>query len=263
MTNIRWLVDLLKDISEAPEYEARIIAEKQLNDVEIEQILNRRRQGEPLSKILEEKGFYKYIFKTTSDVLDPRADSEILVESVLEFVPDTGSSIKILDIGTGSGCLLISTTMEYQNAAGVGIDKSEEALKIAQKNAQAIAKDNNISFVKQDVMIKSWTEDLCQFDIIISNPPYIKSADIEKLDVAVKQYDPMLALDGGVDGLMFYRQLANTLMPITHEKTKIFFEIGQGQEDDVTDLMQQNGFSLLATRKDYGNIIRVLVFERG
>ncbi|MBR5129938.1 MAG: peptide chain release factor N(5)-glutamine methyltransferase [Alphaproteobacteria bacterium] len=263
MTNIRWLVDLLKDISDVPEYEAKIIAEKQLDNAEIEQILNRRRQGEPLSKILEEKGFYKYIFKTTSDVLDPRADSEILVESVSEFVPDTGGSIKILDIGTGSGCLLISTMMEYQNAVGVGIDKSEMALKIAQENAQAIAKDKNISFIYQDIICDNWAKGLGQFDIIISNPPYIKSIDIDGLDVAVKQYDPMLALDGGEDGLMFYRQLAETLMPITHEKTKIFFEIGQGQEADVTDLMQQNGFSLLATRKDYGNIIRVLVFERG
>ena len=263
MTNIRWLVDLLKDISDAPEYEAKIIAEKRLDNDEIEQILNRRRQGEPLSKILEERGFYKYIFKTTPDVLDPRADSEILVESVLEFVPNTGNPIKILDIGTGSGCLLISTTMEYQNAVGVGIDKSDAALKIAQENAQTVAKEKDISFIKQDVMLKYWTKDLGQFDIIISNPPYIKSADIDGLDVTVKQYDPMLALDGGADGLMFYRQLAETLMPITHEKTKIFFEIGQGQEADVTDLMQQNGFSLLATRKDYGNIIRVLVFERG
>ena len=130
MTDIRWLVDLLKDISDVPEYEARIIAEKQLKQVEIEQILNRRRHGEPLSKILEEKGFYKYIFKTTSDVLDPRADSEILVESVLEFVPKTEEKTRILDIGTGSGCLLISCVMEYQNVIGIGIDKSKEALKI-------------------------------------------------------------------------------------------------------------------------------------
>ena len=263
MTNIHELANLLRDISDAPEYEARIIAEKQLNNAEIEQILNRRRQGEPLSKILEEKGFYKYMFKTTSDVLDPRADSEILVESVLEFVPNTGSSINILDIGTGSGCLLISTTMEYQNAVGVGIDKSKAALKIAQENAQDIAKEKNISFIHQDIIYDNWTKDLGKFDIIISNPPYIKTSDIEGLDVAVKQYDPMSALDGGADGLMFYRQLAKTLMPITHEKTKIFFEIGQGQETDVINLMQQNGFSLLATRKDYGNIIRVLVFERG
>ena len=263
MTNIHELANLLRDISDAPEYEARIIAEKQLNNAETEQILNRRRQGEPLSKILEEKGFYKYMFKTTSDVLDPRADSEILVESVLEFIPCTDEEIRILDIGTGSGCLLISTTMEYQNAVGVGIDKSEMALKIAQENAKAVATDKNISFIHQDIICDNWTKDLGKFDIIISNPPYIKTADIEGLDVAVKQYDPMSALDGGEDGLMFYRQLAKTLIPITHEKTKIFFEIGQGQETDVINLMQQNGFSLLATRKDYGNIIRVLVFERG
>ncbi|MBO7258061.1 MAG: peptide chain release factor N(5)-glutamine methyltransferase [Alphaproteobacteria bacterium] len=263
MMDLRTLTEQVRSVSDAPEYEARVIRSKKLSDDKIDTILNRRYKGEPLSKILGEKGFYKYIFKTSSDVLDPRADSEILVESVLEFVPDTDKPIKILDIGTGSGCLLISTTMEYQNAVGVGIDKSEMALKIAQENAKAIVSDKNISFIHQDIICDNWTKDLGKFDIIISNPPYIKTADIEGLDVAVKQYDPRSALDGGVDGLMFYRQLAKTLMPITHEKTKIFFEIGQGQETDVINLMQQNGFSLLVTRKDYGNIIRVLVFERG
>ncbi len=263
MVDIRSLTERLRPVSDAPKYEARLIASKNLSDNEVDDILVRRRLGEPLSKILGEKGFYKYIFKTSADVLDPRADSETLVESVLEFVPDTDKPIKILDIGTGSGCLLISTTMEYQNAVGVGIDKSEMALKIAQENAKAVATDKNISFIHQDIICDNWTKDLGKFDIIISNPPYIKTADIEGLDVAVKQYDPRSALDGGVDGLMFYRQLAKTLIPITHEKTKIFFEIGQGQETDVINLMQQNGFSLLATRKDYGNIIRVLVFERG
>ena len=263
MMDLRTLTEQLRSVSDAPEYEARVIMSKKLSDDKIDTILNRRYKGEPLSKILGEKGFYKYIFKTSSDVLDPRADSEILVESVLEFVPDTGNPIKILDVGTGSGCLLISTIMEYQNAVGVGLDKSEKALNIAKENADMIAKCKNISFVYQDIMTDIWTKSLGRFDIIVSNPPYIKTADIEGLDVAVKQYDPILALDGGADGLTAYRQLAKNLMPITHEKTKIFFEIGQGQEADVTDLMQQNGFSLLATRKDYGNIIRVLVFERG
>ncbi len=263
MTDLQTLTEQLRLISDVPEYEGRILLSKKLSDDEIGAILNRRQMGEPLSKILGEKGFYKYIFKTSSDVLDPRGDSETVVESILKYVPDAGDKIRILDIGTGSGCLLISTVMEYKNADGVGLDKSEPALKIARENVEQIAKNKNISFVKQDIMIDSWAKDLGRFDIIISNPPYIKTADIENLDIAVKQYDPMLALDGGEDGLTAYRQLAKTLMPLTHEKTKIFFEIGQGQETDVVDLMTQNGFILRSMEKDLGGIIRVLVFERG
>ena len=263
MVDIRSLTEHLRLVSDAPEYEARIIVSKNLSDNEVDAILARRRLGEPLSKILGEKGFYKYIFKTSADVLDPRADSETLVESVLKYVPDTGEKIRILDIGTGSGCLLVSTVMAYKNASGIGLDKSETALKIAKENAEQIANYKNISFFKQDIMIDNWTKDLGGFDVIISNPPYIKTADIDELDIAVKQYDPILALDGGEDGLMAYRQLAKTLMPLVHENTKIFFEIGQGQETDVADLMTQNGFILRAMEKDLGSIIRVLVFERG
>ncbi len=263
MTDLRALTEQLRPISDASEYEARIIMSKNLSDDKIGVILNRRQMGEPLTKILEEKGFYKYIFKTSIDVLDPRDDSETVVESVRKYVPDTGKTIRILDIGTGSGCLLISTVMEYKNAIGVGLDKSVQALKIAQENVDIIAKNKDISFIYQDIMIDNWSNNLGIFDVIISNPPYIKTADIDALDISVKKYDPMLALDGGEDGLTAYRQLAKTLMPLVHEKTKIFFEIGQGQENDVVDLMTQNGFILRAMEKDLGGIVRVLVFERG
>lgn len=263
MTDARTLTQRLKPISDAPEYEARVIASKNLPDDKIDEVLTRRQKGEPLSKILEEKGFYKYLFKTSADVLDPRPDSETMIESVLKYVPTTDKQIKFLDVGTGSGCLLISCIMEYQNAIGIGLDKSEKALKIAQKNADIIAANKNISFIHQDIMSDNWTDGLGVFDVIISNPPYIKTADIEMLDVAVKEYDPMLALDGGEDGLTAYRQLAKTLKPLTHEKIKIFFEIGLGQENDVADLMGQNGFKLLAMEKDLSGIIRILVFERG
>lgn len=263
MVDTRILTQRLKSISEVPEYEARVIASKNLSNDKIDEVLIRRQKGEPLSKILEEKGFYKYLFKTSVDVLDPRPDSETMIESVLKYVPDTGEKITMLDIGTGSGCLLISCIMEYQNAIGTGLDKSEKALEIAQKNADVIVKNKNIYFIHQDIMLDNWSNDLGVFDVIVSNPPYIKTADIEMLDVAVKEYDPMLALDGGEDGLTAYRQLAKTLKPLTHEKTKIFFEIGQGQENDVVDLMRQNGFKLLAMEKDLGGIIRILVFERG
>lgn len=261
MNNLTDLVELLSDISDVPRYEARLIMEKNLSPAQIDEIINARQKGEPLSKILGEKGFYKYIFKTSKDVLDPRADSETLVESVLKYFTDKNESIKILDIGTGSGCLLISSIMEYSNAVGIGIDKSAKALKIAQENADKIASDKTLSFIQKDFMLSDWCNELPQFDIIISNPPYIKTSEINTLDVEVKQYDPVLALDGGYDGLNAYRQLAQTLMKICHANTKVFFEIGQGQENDVINLMHANGFSLLDMEKDLNGIIRVLIFQ--
>lgn len=261
MDKLACLVALLSDISDAPRYEARLIMEKNLSPEQIDKIISARQKGVPLSKILGEKGFYKHMFKTSKDVLDPRADSETLVESVLKYFPDRHDKFKILDIGTGSGCLLISLAMEYVNAEGIGMDKSDKALKIAQENAKNIGPDKSISFFQKDFMASDWCNDLPQFDIIISNPPYIKTSEINTLDIAVKKYDPMLALDGGYDGLDAYRQLAQTLMPICHPATKVFFEIGQGQENDIINLMRINGFSLLSMEKDLNGIIRVLIFQ--
>lgn len=262
MYNVRELTALLQNISDVPAYEARLICEKKLPAHIVNQILDRRRQGEPLSKILGEKGFYKYIFKTGADVLDPRPDSETLVEGVLDAFPDKKQPLKILDIGTGSGCLLISIVSEYTAMQGIGLDKSAAALKIASENARVLAPCKDISFVRRDFMQADWTQGLGEFDIIISNPPYIKSTDIDSLEPAVRLYDPLLALDGGADGLNAYRTLAADIHNLLKPGGLVFFEIGQGQEQDVMDIMHRQGFVLSKQMRDLGGIIRVLIFGR-
>lgn len=257
MDKIHETAAALKGISDNPMYEARLFCESD-SGVSLDDFIARRSKAEPASKILGKRGFWKGEFKTSVDVLDPRPDSETLIETVLKYVPDKSAPLRILDIGTGSGCLLFSVLDEYKNATGVGVDKSEKALSVAAQN-----KKNRMTELRQtDFMQADWTDGLGQFDVIISNPPYIKSADIEGLDVAVKKYDPLLALDGGTDGLDAYRALADGLGQLCRPGTKIFFEIGQGQETDVREIMAQHGFEFLSEHKDLGGIIRVVVFEK-
>lgn len=248
----------LQGFSDSPLAEARLFCEvKNPSEDEIKDFIMRRKAGEPTSKIIGEKGFWKGIFNTNIDVLDPRSDSETLIETVLNYIPDKMIPLRMLDVGTGSGCLLISLLEEYPNAIGIGLDKSNKALAVAQSNK----KNKTATFTQRDFMQPNWTEDLGQFDVIVSNPPYIKSAEIETLDVTVKKYDPILALDGGSDGLTAYRALALTLPALCHKGTHIFFEIGQGQETDVKELMEKSGFQFLSQHADLGGIIRILVFR--
>lgn len=244
------LAKKLKDFSEAPFLEARWILDQTTDTKKINAIIKRRQKGEPLSKILKQKSFWKYDFITNKDVLDPRADSETLIQAVLDFFPDKNAPYSILDIGTGSGCLLISLLGEYKRAKGTGIDISQKALNIAQKNAQK----NNI---KAQFLKKDMRQINDSFDFAVSNPPYIPTDDIEKLDKAVRLYDPRGALDGGKNGLDYYRILS--------QKTKIpvlFLEIGKGQKGAVCKLFKEQNWKFLKQYKDYGKIIRVLVFQK-
>ena len=233
--------------------EARWILSENLSDSDIYKIIDRRKKGEPLSKILGHRGFWRGDFIVDENVLDPRADSETLIQAVLEKFPDKNQSLRILDLGTGSGCLLISLLMEYPNATGIGVDVSEKALAIARKNA--IKNAVMAEFILSD-MIKL-PVDLGDFDLVISNPPYIPTKDIELLDKNVRDYDPVLALDGGEDGLDFYRIIAD-IAPAP----AVFVEIGIGQAQDVQQIFESKNWQLWGTKKDFGGIIRVLIFKK-
>lgn len=253
------IVSELKGFSPTPELDVRIFCEgRSVSEEQIADFIKRRRAGEPVSKIMGEKGFWKFIFKTSKDVLDPRPDSETLIDAVLSYCPNRIQSLKILDIGTGSGCLLATLLNEYPNAAGVGLDISDKALRIAKENLKNLP----ATLIQKDFMQPDWHKDMDSFDIIISNPPYIPTKDIENLDIAVKVYDPLIALDGGSDGLNAYRKLAQTLENVTHKHTKVFFEIGQGQFESIKNIMLRNGWKFLSAHQDLGGIIRVLVFEK-
>ncbi len=243
----------LLSFSDSASVEARWIMDKNLSDSDIYKVIEKRKMGEPLSKILGHRGFWRGDFIVDENVLDPRADSETLIQAVLEKFPDKNQPLRILDLGTGSGCLLISLLMEYKKAFGVGVDISQKALQIAKKNALK----NNVKadFICTDM--ENLSPNLGVFDIVISNPPYIPTKEIETLDKNVKDYDPVMALDGGEDGLKFYRIIAEKApAPL------IFLEIGKGQEKGVQEIFENKNWHLWDTKKDFGGIIRVLIFKK-
>ena len=244
------LAQKLKNLTDAPLLEARWILKEIQDENKINRLVLRRQRGEPLSKILGHKGFWKGDFLTSKDVLDPRADSETLIQAVLQTFSDNNAPYSFLDIGTGSGCLLISLLTEYQKAKGTGIDVSDKALRIARKNATK----NHIKarFLKQDMRNINDS-----FDFAVSNPPYIATKDIEKLDKNVRLYDPLLALDGGTDGLNYYRILSQ-IQTIPW----LFLEIGKGQKTAICQIFKTNKWRLVSTYKDIGKITRVLVFQK-
>jgi release factor glutamine methyltransferase len=217
-------------------------------------LVTRRLAHEPVSRILGEREFYGRTFKVTPDVLDPRPDTETLVDLAL---PLMGPSSRILDLGTGSGAIIITLLAEWPDATGVATDFSAAALAVAAANAEALGVADRLSFVQG-----SWFGAVSgRFDLIVSNPPYIPSADIAGLEPDVRAYDPHLALAGGSDGLDPYRVIAakaaNHLMP----GGCAVVEQGAGQADDVTAIFAAAGFHLVRQGIDLGGHIRCLVFS--
>lgn len=216
--------------------------------------IKRRLAHEPVSRILGTREFYGRSFQVTPAVLDPRADTEVLVELVLER--HGNEPRRVLDIGTGSGAILITLLAERPAFHGVAVDISPEALLVAKVNGLANGVSGRLQLHKG-----SWFSGLeGSFDLIISNPPYIPHGDIAGLEVDVKAYDPHLALDGGADGLFAYRAIAADAAQFLVANGEVVVEIGAGQQPDVASIFKAQGFSLLATRKDLGGHVRVLIF---
>ncbi len=217
-------------------------------------LLQRRCKGEPLSKITGQREFWSLLFKVTADTLDPRPDSETIIQAVLNYFPAQHQTLKLIDFGAGTGCLLLSALSEYPNGVGVGVDISDAALAVAQQNAQQLGLSQRASFVQSN-----WAENLQgEFDILISNPPYIGLS--EPLETAVKEYDPPQALYGGEDGLEAYRALLPQLKRLMHPKSLAFIEIGQGQGDAVRSIGEEAGLICVSTYPDLAGIERVVVF---
>lgn len=221
------------------------------------QLLKRRLNREPIANIVNKKSFWSYDFFVNENVLTPRNDSEILIEAVLSNYNNMQEGLKILDLGTGSGCLILSLLKMYKYASGLAVDISEKALKVARQNAENL-KINNIKFLKNN-----WNDNIeDKFDIIISNPPYIPTKEIKELEPEVNKFNPLLALDGGEDGLNCYRYLAKSLEKNLKENTKIFLEIGKNQEKDIEKIFNENGYELLKMYKDLAEINRILCFKK-
>jgi release factor glutamine methyltransferase len=212
-------------------------------DDALESYVARRLKREPVSRILGYRSFWKSDFKISKETLDPRADSETLIETVLK----TAKPGSILDLGTGSGCLLLSLLQEWPEATGMGLDVSAGAVATAEENARALGLEGRSTFTVTDW--NNYRPDLA-FDIIISNPPYIAAHEFAGLEPEVTQYDPVRALLGGGDGLMCYRNIIQLLPQWLKPSGLVFFEVGHMQAADVKELLVQAGFSVLQTAQD-------------
>ncbi len=216
----------------------------------LDEVIQRRIKGEPISKIFGRTEFYGYEFKVTKDVLSPRMETEILVEKVIKSID---KKCRVLDIGTGSGIIAICIA-KNTSAIVTAVDISNKALDVAKYNAE---KNNvTVNFVNSNLFDN--LKNVKKFDIIVSNPPYIPSNDINKLDVEVKDYDPKLALDGGEDGLDFYKKIVASAPSFLNKNGKLFFEIGIKQSSDIVDILQKD-FEDIQVIKDYNKIDRVVI----
>ena len=216
---------------------------RQLTEAEISQLNAAEQQAlahMPISRIIKIREFWGLDFSINEDVLDPRADSEILIETLLHFCPPSAKPLRLLDLGTGSGCLLLSLLHEYQAATGIGADFSAKALDIAKLNAKNLNLSNRATFIKSDWFAQIEPQ---QFDIILSNPPYIPHANIASLADNVKLYDPLSALDGGDDGLDPYRIITRQATQYLKPGGLLIFEMGYDQADGLFNILQQYGFN--------------------
>ena len=218
----------------------------------------RRLQREPVARIIGHKEFWSIPFDVSEGTLIPRPDTETLVELVLAHIGDRTAPLKILDLGTGSGCILIALLSELPNATGLGIDCSADAVATAERNAARAGVGGRARFQFGD-----WAMGLTgPFDVIASNPPYIPTKIISTLEQDVQRHDPMKALDGGEDGLSAYRTILSQAPAILAHHGLTAFEIGQGQGDDLARIAIDSGFYEVERRRDLSGIERALSFRR-
>jgi release factor glutamine methyltransferase len=219
----------------------------------------RRLHGEPVTRIAGRRDFWTLDLRVTPDVLDPRADTEVIVETALDLLGIRRTqALRILDLGTGTGALLLALLSECPHATGVGIDLSPAACAVAQDNAQ-----RNGLAARAKFQQGHWADALHEtFDLVVSNPPYIESATIAGLDAEVREHDPMLALDGGPDGLTAYRGIVKELPRLLSPAGLCVLELGIGQAGAVTALAEGVGLTQKALRPDLGGVERALALGR-
>lgn len=228
----------------------------------IEQIVEKRAAHFPLCKILGEKGFYKYDFMVNENVLSPRPDTEVLVEAAIIAAKRQGAKT-ILDLGTGSGCIILSILGDVETLTGFAVDASEKALEVAVANAQNMGLENRVRFFHASWFDEDLPERLgTSFDLIVSNPPYIPSTEILELESEVKEHDPLSALDGGEDGLHHYRQIAALSAKILNPGGLILLEGGLHQENAIADIFVSSGLQRQEVIADLSGINRCIILKK-
>ncbi|MDB5493481.1 MAG: hemK [Phenylobacterium sp.] len=216
--------------------------------------LSRREHREPVSHILGRKGFWKILLQVNANVLTPRPDTETVLDVVLKDFPEQ-APWNVLDLGVGSGAILLAILAERPAATGLGVDVSEEAIAVARDNAAALGLAGRTALLRGD-----WTAGLADgnFDLVVSNPPYIATEVIETLEPEVRQYEPRIALDGGPDGLDAYRILAPEILRVLKPGGRFAVEIGYDQKDAVEALFRAAGAADVRTTRDLGDRDRVV-----
>jgi len=240
------------------------ITDNEINKFRV--LISQRAEGKPVSRIINKRSFWKRDFKLNEEALDPRADSEILITTILKYYPNLHEKLNILDLGSGSGCLGLSLLEEYKNSYVTFVDISEKSLQIARVNAKQFSLVDRSKYYNCDWNEKDWDRNLLEFiekskfDIVVSNPPYIPTNDIKLLKTEVKSFDPMIALDGGQDGLTAYKSIFLRLKNLLKDKGKVFVEIGEGQQSSVSKIGIENNFLEIGYEKDLSGIVRVIIF---
>ncbi|EQF22716.1 protein-(glutamine-N5) methyltransferase, release factor-specific [Clostridioides difficile CD160] len=268
--------DTFKDISDTPRLDTELLLQKALGDVDrlyIHLNLNKelteeqeikfigfakeRLNGRPIAYIVENREFMGLDFFVKEGVLIPRPDTETLVEEIIEICKGK-KDVSILDIGTGSGAITVSLAKYIENSKVMSFDVSEIALEIAKKNAIINEVDEKIKYINSD-LFTAISDSNIKFDIIVSNPPYIKKQDIETLHTQVKDYEPYNALEGGEDGLDFYRKITEQGKKYLNRCGILAYEVGHNQAEDVINIMKSNGYKKIYTKKDIQGIDRVVI----
>ncbi len=233
-----------------------LISDFKVNPIQIKSfnnmILKRAKSKEPIAYLLKKKEFWSNKLNVSSDVLIPRPETEILVENLIKYY--NGKNPFILDIGTGSGCIIISILQELKKSTGIAIDISEKALKIAKKNSKLNGTFNRIKFVNFSIC----KFNTFKFDLIVSNPPYISRSELKNLDEGIKFFEPKIALDGGNDGLDVMRKVIYKSRKILKINGMLALEIGNGQYKKVSQILKLNKFREKILIKDYKDNIRCI-----
>ncbi len=216
--------------------------------------LSRRYEKEPMAYILGYKYFWKSKFLTNKSVLIPRPDTEIIIEETLKYLP-LDKSKKILDVGTGSGCIIVSLLKERPKCTATAIDISKNAINVAKTNAKLHQLENKINFINIDIdKYKSYN-----YDLIISNPPYINSIDLKRLDDDIKFHEPMLALSGGSDGFRVLKKVILKSKKLLKINGKLILEFGHRQKDQCSKMLNENGYYINQISKDLSGKDRCIV----
>jgi release factor glutamine methyltransferase len=229
-----------------------ILSSKQLDN--FNEFIERRKKGEPIAYLINKKEFWKDEFYVNKNVLIPRPDTELIIEQVLKIYLKE-SQLQVLDIGTGSGCILLSILKERANFYGTGIDISKKSINVSKINADKLCLTNRVKFIHSSVD----NFKIGKYDLIVSNPPYIESFNLKYLEKDVVNFEPMLALNGGFDGFSKIRKVINRASNLIKKNGKFILEIGFNQKNRVKEILRKEGFYVNKSIKDYGNNDRCII----